>query len=74
MEAQTWDAALAIVDFRNTVALAHREGFLDSDDFKAFEVIYLEYKDELKGEVIVDAFAALQKALRRDARRIHRGI
>lgn len=71
--AETWDATIAITDLRNTVSLAHREGFLDDDGFKQFEIAIAEWKEDLKVERVEDAFAILQKSLRRDARRLAKG-
>lgn len=74
MVAPTWDAHIGVTDLRNTVALAHREGLLDNDDFIAFEECILDYKEELRGERVEDAFTILQKSLRREARRNHKGL
>jgi hypothetical protein len=71
---QGWDATVAIVDLRNTVALAHREGFIDNDGFKAFNVAIEEWKMDLRVEKVEDAFSILQKSLRRDARRLAKGL
>jgi hypothetical protein len=71
--AESWDATVGITDLRNTVALAHREGFLDNDGFKQFEIAIAEWKADLKVEKVEDAFSILQKSLRRDARRLAKG-
>lgn len=71
---QNWDATVAIVDLRNTVALAHREGFIDNDGFVAFNVAIEEWKADLRVERVEDAFDILQKSLRRDARQKAKGL
>lgn len=64
----TWNTDIAITDLRNTISLAHREGYIDNDDFTAFEEVILDYRDETRQERVVDAMTELQKALRRQAR------
>jgi len=70
---RTWDATVGITDLRNTVALAHREGFLDDDAYTEFEIAIHEWKADLKVEKVEDAFTILQKFLRREARRLAKG-
>jgi len=64
----TWNATIALSDLRNTVALAHREDYINNDDFMGFEIVIMDYRDETREERVVDAMTELQKALRRQAR------